>query len=178
MQMKHLLSTTLLAILLALLAPPAPITRAATSTSVQLNAPAHPSAYKKDSPSSGLFRVRVYNADKGTSAHGMAQRNGTGMFPREVVQRPPHQRAASAKQMGCRPICHGPHPPAAPGGGGPAQRPAAAREFHRASICLLSLEPNAKRGANAWKPGPCPCGQGRQVPQHPCRKELMLRNHV
>jgi hypothetical protein len=24
--------------------------------------------------------------------HGMAQRNGTGMFPREVVQKPPHQR--------------------------------------------------------------------------------------
>jgi hypothetical protein len=38
--------------------------------------------YKKDSPSSGLFRVRGYNADKGTSAHGMAQRNGTRLFPR------------------------------------------------------------------------------------------------
>jgi hypothetical protein len=24
--------------------------------------------------------------------HGLAQRNGTGMFPREVVQKPPHQR--------------------------------------------------------------------------------------
>jgi len=43
---------------------------------------------EKDSPSSGLFRVKVYNADKGTSVHGMAQRNGTGMFPREVVQKP------------------------------------------------------------------------------------------
>ena len=43
-------------------------------------------SYKKDSPSSGLFRVKVYNE------HGMAQRNGTGMFPREVVQKPPHQR--------------------------------------------------------------------------------------
>jgi len=83
MQMKHLLSTTLLAILLALPAPPAPITRAATSTSVQLNAPAHPSAYKKDSPSSGLFCVKVYNE------HGMAQRNGTGMFPREMMNRFP-----------------------------------------------------------------------------------------
>ena len=30
----------------------------------------------------GLFRVKVY------SEHGMAQRNGTGMFPREVVQKP------------------------------------------------------------------------------------------
>jgi hypothetical protein len=28
-----------------------------------------------DSPSSALFRVKVYNE------HGMAQRNGTGMFP-------------------------------------------------------------------------------------------------
>jgi len=45
--------------------------------------------YKKDSPSSGLFRVEVYNADAGASGHGMAQRNGTGMFPREVVQKPP-----------------------------------------------------------------------------------------
>jgi hypothetical protein len=40
-------------------------------------------SYKKDSPSSGLFRVRVYNE------HGMAQRNGTGMFPREVMNRFP-----------------------------------------------------------------------------------------
>ncbi len=40
-------------------------------------------SYKKDSPSSGLLRVKVYNE------HGMAQRNGTGMFPREVVPMPP-----------------------------------------------------------------------------------------
>jgi uncharacterized protein YbgA (DUF1722 family) len=40
-------------------------------------------SYKKDSPSSGLFRVKVYNK------HGMAQRNGTGMFPREVMNRFP-----------------------------------------------------------------------------------------
>jgi hypothetical protein len=32
--------------------------------------------------SSGLFRAKVYNE------HGMAQRNGTGMFPREVMDRP------------------------------------------------------------------------------------------
>jgi uncharacterized protein YbgA (DUF1722 family)/uncharacterized protein YbbK (DUF523 family) len=38
---------------------------------------------KKDSPSSGLFRVKVYNE------HGMAQRNGTGMFPRELMNRFP-----------------------------------------------------------------------------------------
>ena len=49
-------------------------------------------SYKKDSPSSGLFRVRVYNAcacATGAGQHGMAQRNGTGMFPRKVVQKPP-----------------------------------------------------------------------------------------
>ena len=40
-------------------------------------------SYKKDSPSSGLFRVKVYNKN------GMAQRNGTGMFPREVMNRFP-----------------------------------------------------------------------------------------
>jgi uncharacterized protein YbbK (DUF523 family) len=39
--------------------------------------------FKKDSPSSGLFRVKVYNE------HGMAQRNGTGMFPREVMDQFP-----------------------------------------------------------------------------------------
>jgi uncharacterized protein YbbK (DUF523 family) len=39
--------------------------------------------YKKDSPSSGLFRVKVYNE------HGMAQRNGTGIFPRAVMNRFP-----------------------------------------------------------------------------------------
>lgn len=38
---------------------------------------------KKDSPSSGLFRVKVYNE------HGMVQRNGTGMFLREVMNRFP-----------------------------------------------------------------------------------------
>jgi hypothetical protein len=34
-------------------------------------------------PLSGLFRVGVYSADAGASGHGMAQRNGTGMFPPE-----------------------------------------------------------------------------------------------
>jgi len=38
---------------------------------------------KKDSPSSGLFRVKVYNE------HGMAERNGTGIFPRELMNRFP-----------------------------------------------------------------------------------------
>ncbi len=39
--------------------------------------------FKKNSPSSGLFRVKVYNE------HGMPQRNGTGLFPREVMKRFP-----------------------------------------------------------------------------------------
>ena len=43
----------------------------------------HGFVFKKDSPSSGLFRVKVYNE------HGMAERNGTGMFPREVMNRFP-----------------------------------------------------------------------------------------
>jgi uncharacterized protein YbgA (DUF1722 family)/uncharacterized protein YbbK (DUF523 family) len=43
----------------------------------------HGFVFKKDSPSSGLYRVRVYNEK------GMAQRNGTGMFPREVMRRYP-----------------------------------------------------------------------------------------
>jgi uncharacterized protein YbgA (DUF1722 family)/uncharacterized protein YbbK (DUF523 family) len=43
----------------------------------------HGFVFKKDSPSSGLFRVRVYNE------HGMAQRAGIGMFPREFTRRFP-----------------------------------------------------------------------------------------
>jgi uncharacterized protein YbgA (DUF1722 family)/uncharacterized protein YbbK (DUF523 family) len=43
----------------------------------------HGFVFKKDSPSSGLFRVRVYDE------HGMAQRVGIGMFPREFTQRFP-----------------------------------------------------------------------------------------
>ena len=35
-----------------------------------------------------MYRVKVYNADAGASGHVMAQRNGTSMFPREVVQKP------------------------------------------------------------------------------------------
>jgi uncharacterized protein YbgA (DUF1722 family) len=38
---------------------------------------------KKDSPSSGLFRVKVYGE------HGMAARTGTGIFPRELMNRFP-----------------------------------------------------------------------------------------
>ena len=33
--------------------------------------------------------MKVYNADAGASGHGMAQRNGTGIFPREVMNRFP-----------------------------------------------------------------------------------------
>jgi hypothetical protein len=36
--------------------------------------------------------VKVYNtfaSASGAGEHGMAQRNGTGMFPREVVHNPP-----------------------------------------------------------------------------------------
>jgi uncharacterized protein YbgA (DUF1722 family)/uncharacterized protein YbbK (DUF523 family) len=39
--------------------------------------------FKKDSPSSGLFRVKVYNE------HGMAARTGTGMFARALRERFP-----------------------------------------------------------------------------------------
>jgi uncharacterized protein YbgA (DUF1722 family)/uncharacterized protein YbbK (DUF523 family) len=43
----------------------------------------HGFIFKRGSPSSGLFRVRVYNE------HGMPQRIGTGIFPREVMKRFP-----------------------------------------------------------------------------------------
>jgi uncharacterized protein YbgA (DUF1722 family)/uncharacterized protein YbbK (DUF523 family) len=43
----------------------------------------HGFVFKKDSPSSGLYRVRVYDAN------GMPQRVGTGIFPREVMRRFP-----------------------------------------------------------------------------------------
>jgi len=40
-------------------------------------------SYRKDSPSSGLFRINVY------TEHGLAERNCTGMFPRAVMDRFP-----------------------------------------------------------------------------------------
>ena len=40
-------------------------------------------SYKSKSPSSGLFRVRVYDE------HGNPSRTGTGIFPRAVMQRFP-----------------------------------------------------------------------------------------
>lgn len=43
----------------------------------------HGFIFKKDSPSSGLFRVRVYDDE------GMPRRVGTGIFPREVMKRFP-----------------------------------------------------------------------------------------
>ena len=43
----------------------------------------HGFVFKKDSPSSGLFRVRVYDQN------GMPGRVGTGIFPREVMKRFP-----------------------------------------------------------------------------------------
>ena len=43
----------------------------------------HGFIFKKDSPSSGLFRVRVYDQN------GMPRRIGTGIFPREVMRRFP-----------------------------------------------------------------------------------------
>jgi uncharacterized protein YbgA (DUF1722 family)/uncharacterized protein YbbK (DUF523 family) len=43
----------------------------------------HGFIFKKDSPSSGLFRVRVYDE------RGMPRRIGTGIFPREVMKRFP-----------------------------------------------------------------------------------------
>jgi uncharacterized protein YbgA (DUF1722 family)/uncharacterized protein YbbK (DUF523 family) len=43
----------------------------------------HGFVFKKDSPSSGLFRVRVYDQN------GMPRRVGTGIFPREVIKRFP-----------------------------------------------------------------------------------------
>jgi uncharacterized protein YbgA (DUF1722 family)/uncharacterized protein YbbK (DUF523 family) len=43
----------------------------------------HGFIFKKDSPSSGLFRVRVYDQN------GMPRRIGTGIFPREVMNRLP-----------------------------------------------------------------------------------------
>jgi len=43
----------------------------------------HGFIFKKNSPSSGLFRVRVYDQN------GMPQRVGTGIFPRELMKRFP-----------------------------------------------------------------------------------------
>lgn len=44
----------------------------------------HGFVFKKDSPSSGLYRVRVYDEN------GMPRRIGTGMFPRQVMRHLPN----------------------------------------------------------------------------------------
>jgi uncharacterized protein YbbK (DUF523 family) len=51
-------------------------------------------SYKKDSPSSGLFRVKVYNE------HGMAQKNGTSMFPRHLKNHLSSEDNAYLRQVG------------------------------------------------------------------------------
>lgn len=45
--------------------------------------PLHGFVFKKDSPSSGLFRVKVYDQN------GVPSRVGTGIFPKEVIKRFP-----------------------------------------------------------------------------------------
>ncbi len=50
------------------------------------------SLIERDSPSSGLFRVKVYNAracGPGAGEHGMAVRTGSGLFSRAVRDRFP-----------------------------------------------------------------------------------------
>ena len=59
----------------------------------------HGFVFKKDSPSSGLFRVKVYNE------HGMAPRNGTGMFPREVMNRFPLLPLEEEGRLNDMPLC-------------------------------------------------------------------------
>jgi hypothetical protein len=55
--------------------------------------------FKKTSPGSSLFRVKVYNQ------HGMAQRNGTGMFPREVMNRFPLLPLEEEGRLNDMPLC-------------------------------------------------------------------------
>jgi uncharacterized protein YbbK (DUF523 family) len=80
---------------------------------------------KKDSPSSGLFRVKVYNE------HGMAERAGTGMFPRALMERFPLLPMEEEGRLNDMPL----------------------RENFIESLCLLSLDQDARRGADARRPG-------------------------
>lgn len=59
----------------------------------------HGFIFKKDSPSSGLFRVRVYNES------GMPQRTGTGMFPRELMRRFPLMPLKEDGRLHDLPLC-------------------------------------------------------------------------
>ena len=56
-------------------------------------------SYEKDSPTSGLFHVKVY------TEHGIAQRNGTGMFPREVMNRFPPLPLEEEERLNDMPLC-------------------------------------------------------------------------
>ena len=84
----------------------------------------HGFVFKKNSPSSGLYRVRVYNE------HGMPERVGTGMFPREMQRRFPLLPMEEEGRL---------------------QRRSPARKLYRALFCLPPLdqadarEPDARR---------------------------------
>jgi hypothetical protein len=79
----------------------------------------------------------------------MAERNGTSMFPRAVMNRFPLLPLEEEGRINDMPLRENFIERVSP--------VASARQG------LLSLDPNAGRGANARRLGPCPCGQGRQV---------------
>jgi hypothetical protein len=121
--------------------------------------------------------------------HGMAQRNGTGMFPREVVQKPLPPlvgRFLPSKTSGRRfAMNHVPLLPSEEEGrlndmplrenfvervfGLRRKAKRKAWQFLAARCEKLHerMDPNAGRGTHARRLGPCPCGQGRQVPHRP-----------
>lgn len=75
-----------------------------------------PLVCRKDSPMSGLYRVPVCNG------HGVAQRNGTGLSPRQVMQKPPHRRRQQPLPRRT-PLARGPEPPSDAQLGAPAGLP-------------------------------------------------------
>jgi hypothetical protein len=105
-------------------------------------------SYRKDSPSSGLFRVRVYNAC------ACAQAQASTAWPSATARACSRGRSCQCRQAELAKRI----PPAASGGGGPAQRHAAPRELYRAGLLssrslrggLLSVDADAG-GVQDWQ---------------------------
>jgi hypothetical protein len=80
----------------------------------------------------------------------MAQRNGTGMFPREVMNRFPLLPLEEEGRLNDMPLRENFIERVLP--------------VARARQGLLSLDRGAQQRTHAGGSGPCPCDQGRQVP--------------
>lgn len=113
-----------------------------------------PHSYRTDSPSSGLFRVKVYGE------HGMVARSGTGIFPGEVMKRFPLLQLEEEGRLNDLPLRES-----------FIERIFAYHRLVRLIVPLALLKHHLRRN-------PVPDWVWQQVSVNPYPKELMLRNHA